>query len=143
MTSMTSFESRKGKVQCTPEEAFTFVTDLRHFRQFVPEGKVETLLLEKESCSFGVPAIGQVNVRLTERKPYQKVLYEGNALNGQKFSLQLEISGLDNGQAEVRVFLDAELNPFLKMIISGPVNQFLETLVKEMEKFTGWKETIT
>ena len=143
MTPMTSFESRKGKVQCTPEEAFTFVTDLRHFRQFIPEGKVESLTLEKESCYFAVPAVGGVNVKLAEKRPFQNVIYEGNALNGNKFSLQLEISDPNNGNAEVKVSLEAELNPLLRMMVSGPVNQFLETLIKEMEKFTGWKETLT
>jgi hypothetical protein len=31
------------------------------------------------------------------------------------------------------------MNPLLKMIAADPVKQFLETLIKEMEKFRDWK----
>ncbi len=135
---ISSFESRKGKPQCTPGELYDFVTDLRHFRQFVPEGKVESLTLDRESCTFSVPAIGEVNVKLAEKTPVRRVVYTGNALADNEFTLKLEISGTDTGNAEVRVFLDAEMNPFLKMMASGPIARFLETLVDEIEKFKGW-----
>ena len=34
--------------------------------------------------------------------------------------------------------LDAELSPVLQMMVSDAVKKFLEILVSEMEKFTGW-----
>ena len=37
--------------------------------------------------------------------------------------------------AEVKVLLNAELNPMMKMIAAKPIEQFLEMLIAEMEKF--------
>jgi carbon monoxide dehydrogenase subunit G len=137
---MSGFESRKGELHCNPEELFGFVTDMRHFRQFVPEGRLDSLKLEQESCSFSVPAVGEVNVKLAEKMPFKRVIYTGNAMRDNEFTLRLEILPSGSGNAEAQLFLDAELNPFLKMMASGPINSFLETLMTEMEKFRGWKD---
>ena len=45
-----------------------------------------------------------------------------------------------NKPAEVKVVLTADLNPMMKMIAAKPIGQFLEMLINEMEKFSGWKE---
>ena len=35
--------------------------------------------------------------------------------------------------------LSADLNPMMKMMASGPINQFLEILINEMENFRDWE----
>jgi hypothetical protein len=54
----------------------------------------------------------------------------------------LTIDGKDNDKAEVKVSLYADLNPILKMMAAKPITLFLETLIKEMEGFRGWKDSI-
>lgn len=141
MTQVSRFESRKGRPGCFPEELYEFVTDLRNFRQFVPEGKVNSLEIDRESCFFVMPAAGKVSIKIAEKKPVQKVIYSGNVLDDNEFSIWLNIGRLDSGNAEVQLFLDAELNPFLKIMASGPITSFLETLIDEMEKFKGWNRS--
>jgi len=140
---MSEFVSRTGSLTCTPEEIFDFVTDIRNFRQFVPEGSVDNMQIEKDSCSFRIPQMGNVDLYLSEKEPYRGVTYKGTAFKSQDFSLQLNITGNKSGKAEVDVKLIAELNPFMKMIAAEPINRFLETLIQEMEKFTGWKNNVT
>jgi hypothetical protein len=36
--------------------------------------------------------------------------------------------------------MEADLNPMLRAIASGPIDRFLETLVTEMENFREWKK---
>jgi hypothetical protein len=50
----------------------------------------------------------------------------------------VHISGNDMDRAEVKVILTAVLNPILKMMATGPIGNFLESLVTEMEKFDRW-----
>jgi carbon monoxide dehydrogenase subunit G len=141
MAQVSNFESRTGRPQATPEEVFAFVTDLRNFRQFVPKNSVNSLVIDKETCSFVITAIGSANIRLSAKDPFSKVEYTGNALQDNEFSLILKINKSDSGSSEVKIFLDAELNPFLRMMASGPIRNFLETVIDEMEKFRGWRET--
>lgn len=139
MSDLSYFESKTGKLTCSVEEVFNFVTDIRNFERFIPEGKIDDWHAERDSCSFRVPMLGTVNVELVEKEMYKKVVFNGNALKNNDFSLELVILKSDNDTAEVKVLLSADINPVLKMMASKPISQFLEKLINEMERFNDWK----
>ena len=139
MTDLSYFESRSGKLSCSVEDVFAFVTDIRNFQRFIPEGTISNWNSEKESCSFNVSMLGTVSVRLSEKKEYSKVVFTGDALKKNDFILTLAISDNAENHAEVRVMLSADLNPMIKMIATKPIGQFLEMLINEMESFGDWK----
>ena len=139
MSDLSNYESRTGKLTCKPEEVFGFVTDIRNFSQFVPDGSISELEISRESCSFNVPPLGNIKMYLSEKEPYNKVVYSGAAFTSNNFSLILSIKEDFAGNAEVIVKLAASLNPLLKMIAAQYIDRFLSTLVDEMEKFRGWK----
>ncbi len=132
------FESRTGRLDHKPESIYKFVTDLRNLKQFIPDKIVDGLSVERESCSFKVTYFGHVSARITERKPFSRVVITGSAMKPDDFSLMLDIMEGHDGETEVRITVDTELNPFLKMMVEKPVRQFLETVIDEMEKFDGW-----
>jgi hypothetical protein len=140
MSDLSNFESRSGEVTSSAEDIFAFVTDLRNFERFVPQGTVTNWKAEQESCSFSVAMIGTVSLVLTEKVKYNRVVYYGDALNKNDFSLLLHISGNDKNPAEVKIHLSADLNPMMKMMAAKPIAQFLEMLISEMEKFRDWKD---
>ena len=139
MSNLSYFESRSGKLTCSSEEVYTFVTDIRNFERFIPQGTINNWLSDKESCSFNVSMLGTVSLRIAEKEMFKKVVYNGDALKKNDFTLVLDIVNSVKNTAEVKVSLNADLNPMLKMMASKPIVQFLEMLVNEMEKFTDWK----
>ncbi len=141
MEDTSHFESRTGKVSCTSREVFDFVTDIRNFEQFVPEGAVSDWKVEKESCSFNVSMAGTINFRIAEKEPFSKVVFSGDALKKNDFSLTLNISDSAKDHSEVTISLDADLNPMLRMMAAKPIGRFMEIIIDEMEKFRGWKNT--
>lgn len=142
MSDLSYFESRPGKLTCTAEELFRFVTDIRNFERFIPAGTISSWNAEKESCSFSVSMVGTVTLRLAEKMEYTRVVYAGDALKKNDFSLTLNISDNVKNPAEVRVRLSADLNPMMKMMASKPIQQFLEMIINEMEGFKDWEKTI-
>jgi carbon monoxide dehydrogenase subunit G len=140
MSDISNFESRPGKLTCTAEEVFNFVTDIRNFEQFIPQGTINNWQAERESCSFSVSMLGTVNFRLAEKEMYNKVVFTGDALKKNDFSLVLHISDTARNPAEVKVSLNADLNPMMKMMAAKPIGQFLEMLINEMESFRGWED---
>jgi hypothetical protein len=142
MTEYSYFESRSGNLSCNAREVFEFVTDLRNFERFVPKGTVNNWNAEKEHCSFAVPMLGTVTVRLTENEKYSKIVFTGEALKNNDFTLTLNISENTNNLAQAKVGLSADLNPVMKMMASKPINQFLETLINQMESFREWGDII-
>jgi carbon monoxide dehydrogenase subunit G len=139
MPDISKFESRTGKLTCTPPEIFDFVTDIRNLMQFVPDGTIDDLQIDSDSCSFHISPLGKVYLNLSEKEPYNKVVYNGNVLQSNDFSLVLNIKENNAGKAEVNLKLAAHLNPLLKMMATKPIDSLLEKLVDEMEKFKGWR----
>ena len=141
MSDNSKFVSRTGKLSCTPAELFGFITDIRNLGQFIPEGSVKNWHATVDSCNFGVTPLGIVKVRITEKTPFSLVSFSGDALQKNDFNLNVQINNTENKLGEVRLVLTADLNPVLKMMASGPIEKFLETLISEMEKFEKWNET--
>lgn len=139
MEDLSTFESREGQLTCSPKEVYDFVTDIRNFQRFIPEGAAKNIKIEKDSCSFNVNLLGEVKINILGKTEYDKVVFSGNALHLNNFQLVMNIHSLPDEDASVNVILSAEMNPLLKMVAAGPVRQFLETLIKEMESFTDWK----
>jgi hypothetical protein len=137
MGDLSVYESRTGILSCTPAEAYNFVTDIRNFKRFIPDGTINNWQSESDTCSFNVSVVGTVSVRITGKEPCSKVTYNGDALKKNDFTLILNI-GSKNDRAEVKILLEAEMNPMLKMMANKPIAQFLEILIIEMEKFREW-----
>ena len=142
MSDLSDFESRSGLLSCTAKEVFDFMTDIRNFERFIPDGTIRDWSAEKEHCSFSVSMLGKVTLSLDEKEKYRKVAFSGDALKKNDFSITIDISENVNRSAEVRIRLNAELNPMMKVMAAKPIAQFLEMLIIEMEKFRGWKDII-
>jgi carbon monoxide dehydrogenase subunit G len=139
MNHISYFESRQGELTGTDEEVYIFVTDIRNFERFIPEGILKSWQADRESCSFEVSMLGKVTLSLSEKELNKKVVFKGDALKKNDFSLLLHISKNNNDLAVVKVSLEADLNPIIKMMAANPVNKFLEKLIGEMESFRDWK----
>ena len=139
MANNSTFESRTGTVKGTPAEIFGFVTDIRNFEQFIPEkAGISEMNVGKESCSFKIESLGRVNVHISERQPLNKVVFNGTLFQTNDFSLRIDIAENSSGTADVVLKVSSDLNPLLKMMVSGPVQTFLARMIDEMEKFDGW-----
>jgi carbon monoxide dehydrogenase subunit G len=142
MSNSSTYESRTGKLNYSAEEVYYFVTDIRNLKRFIPQDSISDLEISQDSCSFRVSMLGEVTVRITEKLLNKKIVFSGNALKINDFSIIMDLLDTGKRQSEFRITLEANMNPFLKMVAAEPVKQFLVTLVDEMEKFRKWGETI-
>ena len=136
---MTEYESRSASVSCSPEEFYSFITDLRNFSDLVPGRSIEGWQPDADSCRFKVNPMGEITLKVADRSPYTDVKFSGTVLGSTNFDLYVSISEEPGAKTAVRLKMKADLNPVLQMVASGPIENFLEALVTEMEKFAGWK----
>lgn len=137
---MSYFESRNGEMGCTPEEIFYFMTDMRNFKRFAPAGTVTNWHDEIDSCSFSVPHVGNVSVNLDRQEKYSLVSYKGDALKKNDFELILHIERREGNLARVKIKLNADLNPVMRMVAAKPIEQFLEMAIDRMERMNCSEE---
>jgi len=142
MGNLTHFESRTVRVTHSPETVYNFATDIRNFRRFIPDDNFTEIVLEQDSCSFRVNTLGTVNVQLKEKTMFNKIVFAGNALMQTDFFIKILLNEAQNGESEIKILFEAEMNPMFRMVATAPVKQFLDTLANEIERFRGWKDII-
>jgi hypothetical protein len=138
MAELSRFESRSASLSCTVEKFYGFITDIRHFGSFIPPEVIKNWKADESSCSFVVQGLGDLKLNIAQREPFSLVSFAGNALMAIDFVLSSMISEENPKRATVTLVMEAQLNPIMKMMASGPIENFLETLVTEMEKFENW-----
>jgi hypothetical protein len=116
------------------------MSDMRNFGQFIPSKSVSDVVLEKESCSFRVDMLGNVNLFISERVQYSRLVYSGTVPQVKDFSVTVEIKETGTKRSEARIILKAGINPFLKMMVAESAGKVLDSIISEMEKFDGWTE---
>lgn len=138
MEDLTKFESREAALNCTPEEYYNFITDLRNFGSFIPGEVIKDWQADADSCMFTISTMGEITLKTSSKTPFSNVIFSGNVLVTIGFNLHSFISSGENGKATVKLVMEANLPPMIKMFASAPVQNFLESLVIEMEKFESW-----
>jgi carbon monoxide dehydrogenase subunit G len=138
MSSNSEYISRSGKISSGVEDIYYFLSDIRNFERFIPKGEISELKIGQDSAEFHVPMLGNVSVKISEKVMFRKIVFTGNALLINDFSLIANITPRDENQSDVSVTLSIDLNPLFKMAAEKPIAQFLESLISGMENFNDW-----
>jgi len=140
MGELSVFESRTGQLKCSPKNAFAFLSDFNNLEKFVPAGAVKDLVLEKEACTFRVEMLGNVRLFISAKEEFSRIEYGGIIPQVKEFSASVEFKAGTVTGTGARIIVRAELNPFLRMMVSDAVNKGLESVITGMESFNGWPE---
>jgi carbon monoxide dehydrogenase subunit G len=130
----TKFESRIGTIQSSDEKIYNFLSNFNNFKNFIPSDKVEKFESSEDYCKFSVPGIGEVCLRIIEREPYKTIKVSGDGMANQKFFLWIQLKQAAENDTKVKLTMQADLNPMLRMVASKPLQEFLNKLVDAMEK---------
>jgi carbon monoxide dehydrogenase subunit G len=130
----TKIESRVGTIKASDERIYSFLTDFNNFKQFIPADKVQDFQSDENSCRFSVPNIGQVGLRVAEKTPFHTVKVTGDGMANQQFILWVQLKQAAENDTKVKITIKADINPMLKMMVSKPLQNFVDKLVEAMEK---------
>jgi carbon monoxide dehydrogenase subunit G len=130
----TKFESRIGTILSSDEKIYNFLSNFNNFKSFIPSDKVEKFESSEDYCKFSVPGIGDVGLRIVNREPYKTIKVSGDGMANQKFFLWIQLKQITETDTKIKLTMQAGLNPMLKMMVSKPLQEFLNKLVDAMEK---------
>ncbi len=132
----TRFESKIGRVKNSDERLFNFLSDFRNFESLIPPDKVKNFKASQEECSFEIEYLGATGLKIIEKEPFKLIKITGNEVENKKFFLWIQIKQVSPEDSMVKVTMEAELNPFMKMMAAKPIQSFIDTLVNQVEKLT-------
>jgi carbon monoxide dehydrogenase subunit G len=122
---MTHIESRSAKVNAPIASVFTFLNDMNNIEKLLPAGKYSEWKADKDSCSFKIQNAYTIGLRIKESAPNSGITYESTAGSPFPFTLKVELSE-DGEQTSGKLICDAQINPFLEMMVKGPLQNLFD-----------------
>lgn len=119
-------ESPFTEVKKPQQTVYKAVNDVSRYEKFMPDavGSFRT------GEDFGMPWFaftigGMPEIKLVRSiaEPYSKVVF--STPMGAKISLEVEIEYVTDDTSSVKVSIDADVNPMLRMMVERPLKKFL------------------
>lgn len=126
-------ESKRVLVNKQPEEVFAFLADVKNFEKLMPENISKFEVLEENTFVFALKGMPEIILKKKETMPPNKIVL-GAAGGKIDFSLVGDIREMDAETSEVQLKFEGEFNPMMSMMIKGPINKFIETLVANIQQ---------
>ncbi|MBR4846320.1 MAG: SRPBCC family protein [Bacteroidaceae bacterium] len=129
---MTTFESSIKVIPFSQEAVYNKISDLNNLEQVkdrIPQDKIQNFEFDSDSINFSVSPMGSVCLRIIEREPYKLVKFE-TANSPLPFNLWIQLVAIDDTQCKMKITVKAELNPFIKGMISKPLQEGLEKMAE-------------
>ena len=128
---MTTLESKQITLNQKPQEVFDFLCDLNKIGSLMPT-QVEEFITDGNSCSFTIKGMAKLSMEFESKTPYSEVILKSAGKVPFDFRLRGLIKDLGD-QSVLQLLLEADLNPFLKMMAEKPLTNFLNLLVDSYE----------
>ncbi len=127
---MTSFESNIKTIPYSQETVYSKLSDLSNLenvKERIPQDKIKDFQFDTDSISFSVSPVGNVSLRIIEREPCKLVKFE-TANSPVPFNMWIQLVALDEENCKMKITVKAELNPFIKGMVSKPLQEGLEKM---------------
>ena len=135
---MTTFESQPALLQKNQEEIFNLFSDLRNLNQLVSGNaadkigdKIKDLECSVDTVSFSVSPIGKVGFRVSERTSFDRVKFVAENAPVD-LNLLVNFQGHSKNETICIIAAEAELNPFIKAMVSKPIQEAVNKFAEAM-----------
>ncbi|NRD24820.1 SRPBCC family protein [Winogradskyella litoriviva] len=125
-------ESPKVTLDKSTEETFNFLSDVKNFESLMPENISKFEVLENDKFLFALKGMPEIILKKKEAIPNNKIVL-GAAGGKLDFSLIADIAEIEANKTDVTLHFSGEFNAMMAMMIKGPINKFIETLVTNMK----------
>ena len=132
----TKFESSVKQIPYSQEAVYRNISDLRNLekvRDRIPEDKVKDFSFDADTISVSVPPVGELKLRIIEREEPKCVKFE-TAQSPVPFNVWVQMLPVDEQSSKMKVTVKAELNPFIKGMVSGPLQDGVEKIADALAK---------
>jgi len=128
-------ESKKVKVNASSSEVFQYASNLNNFKELLPTNKISDWESKEDFCSFKIQGTATIDLHKESVETPSKINLKGG--DKSPFPLKLEIFlNETEGETEVYQIVNAEVNPFLKMMVEKPLSNLFDFIADRLkEKF--------
>ena len=129
--SESKFESSVKQIPYSQQAVYNNISDLRNLekvRDRVPEDKVRDFAFDEDTVSLNVAPVGELKLRICDREEPKCVKFEA-VQSPVPFNIWIQVLPVDEQNSKMKVTVKAELNPFIKGMVAGPLQDGVEKIV--------------
>lgn len=126
-----NLEGRKIIVNKLSEELVNMLKNPKNYEQLMPEGlqKFET---SDNGFKFGLKGMPEIALKIGEITNNLVTLKSANS--SLDFTLKGTMNDVNESQTEVQLLFEGKFNPFIKMMVEKPLQNFINSLTDKIEK---------
>lgn len=128
-----NLESPKVSVQKSAQNLFDLLSDVKNFEQLMPENIAKFEVIGADAFIFGLKGMPEIKLVIKEKVAPNKLVL-GAASDKLPFTLTASIEAVSDTNSDVKLDFEGEFNAMMAMMIKGPIQKFIETLVENMHK---------
>ncbi len=128
--SESKFESSLKQIPYSQQAVYNNISDLRNLekvRDRVPEDKVRDFAFDEDTVSLNVAPVGELKLRICDREEPKCVKFEA-VQSPVPFNIWIQVLPVDEQNSKMKVTVKAELNPFIKGMVAGPLQDGVEKI---------------
>jgi hypothetical protein len=128
--STSKFESSVKQIPYSQQAVYDNISDLRNLekvRDRVPADKVNDFAFDQDTVSINVAPVGALKLRICEREEPKCVKFE-TVQSPVPFNVWIQVLPVDEQNSKMKVTVKAELNPFIKGMVAGPLQDGVEKI---------------
>ncbi len=98
----------------------------------IPKDKLEGFSFDHDSIAMKAAPVGEIKLRIIEREEPKCIKFETEQ-SPVPFNLWIQIVAVDEATCKIKVTIKADLNPFIKGMVSKPLQEALEKIADTLE----------
>ncbi|HSV87923.1 MAG TPA: SRPBCC family protein [Bacteroidales bacterium] len=132
---MARFTAETEPLNAPQARVFEFLSDFRNMEHLMPE-QIVNWKADEVNCSFTIKSMADLAMRITSKKPPSNIHIESTGSNPIDYTLDYSVYQVNDHQCFVEIDFQADLNPFLSMVASRPLQHLVDHMaLKLKEKF--------
>ena len=131
---MATFESTIREINYPQQNVYNLLSDLSNIEKIkdrLPEDKVKDLTFDENSISISSP-MGAVKLNIIEREEPKCIKFETEK-SPLPFNLWIQILPMNESSCKMKLTIKAELNPFIKGMVSKPLQEGIEKIADALQ----------
>lgn len=133
---MTTIETDIVTLNQSDEAVFNLLKDLNNYKALFPEDRIKNWTSTETSCSFLIKGMSTIEMDVKNLTPNSSVKLKSGGQAPFKFDIDIviEASKEEANLTAIQLVFNADMNPFVKMMVVKPLTAFFNNLVHSVEK---------
>ncbi|MDL2224125.1 SRPBCC family protein [Bacteroidales bacterium OttesenSCG-928-M06] len=131
---MTEFTSEVKTLPYKQEKIYEILSNLDNLekvKEKIPHDKIQDFSFDQNSCSFSVNPIGQVRFSIIEKEPIKTIKFKADQAPID-VNIWIQLVALNTEETKMKLTVKAELNPFLKPMLSKPLQEGIDKIAEAL-----------